>query len=162
MQLILLFLLSFLALPAWAQTSSTLPTVIGSGTAVEGDSVSVNGQVVKLWGIDAPEVGQTCKNKFKQSYDCFTPSKNMLQGLIGQNQITCYIRGSDRHGQQIGTCAVNNLDLAALMVRAGWALAYFNLTPQYVALEGDAQAASKGLWAGYADPPWVWRSKNKK
>jgi endonuclease YncB( thermonuclease family) len=157
-----LFLLLLFVLPASLALAETLPTVVGSGTAVEGDSISVNGQVVKLWGIDAPETGQKCRNKLRQSYDCFSPSKNTLQSLIGQNQITCYIRGSDRHGQQIGTCAVNDLDLAALMVRSGWAMAYFNLTPQYVGLEADAQAQSKGLWAGHADPPWVWRTKNKK
>jgi endonuclease YncB( thermonuclease family) len=129
---------------------------------VEGDSVSVNGQIVKLWGIDAPDLKQTCTTRQGQSYDCFTPAKNMLAGFIGQNQVTCYIRGQDRHGQKVGTCAVGDLDLAALMVRAGWALAYFDLSPQYIELEADAQARKRGLWAGKLEPPWSWRSRQNR
>lgn len=127
--------------------------------ALEGDLLSVNGAAVRLWGIDAPDSGQMCQTKANTSYDCFTRAKDMLSSFIGSNQITCYIRGKDRNGQSIGTCAVQGLDLAALMVREGWALAYSELTHQYADLEGQAQARTKGLWAGRVEPPWRWRSR---
>lgn len=153
------------AMPGFAQMASppaapgsSLVTTSGSGMALEGDLVSVNGSVVRLWGIDAPEVGQTCETLRHKSYDCFTISKNALANIIGKNQITCYIRGSDVKGQQVGTCAVQELDLAALMVRAGWALSFHSLSPQYARLEGEAQAAKRGLWNGFAETPWSWRT----
>ncbi len=135
------------------------PTTIGSGTAVEGDLVSVNGSAVKLWGIDAPDAGQTCQTKANQPYDCFTRAKDELSRLVGANQVTCYVRGTDRNGQSIGTCAVNGLDLAALMVRNGWAFAYTELTPQYADLEGYAQTRVRGVWGGRAESPWHYRSR---
>ncbi len=138
------------------------PTVVGSGTAVEGDVLSLNGQVVKLWGVDAPDLGQTCRDKRGQDYDCATQAKNMLQQLVGQNQIICYIRGKDSHGQQVGTCGINDLDLAALQVRSGWAMAYQDLSPQYVELEALAQSRFRGLWSGTAEAPWQWRSRQLK
>lgn len=174
--LVLLLLLAVPALAAAPSTSSSkpanpiipfapakppapLPTTIGSGMALEGDLISVNGSAVKLWGIDAPDAGQTCQTRSNQPYDCFNESKNVLSNIIGQNQVTCYIRGKDRNGQSVGTCAVNDLDLAALMVRDGWALAYADLSPQYVDLEGVAQARNRGLWSGRVEPPWRWRSR---
>lgn len=142
-----------------AKPPPPLPTTIGSGSAVEGDLVSVNGSAVKLWGVDAPDAGQMCQTKANQTYDCFTIAKDRLSSYIGQSQVTCYIRGKDSHGQSIGTCAVNGLDLAALMVRDGWALAYTSITPQYADLEGEAQARERGIWAGRVEAPWRYRSR---
>ncbi len=146
--------------PVWAGTAGppSLPTTSGSGAAVEGDVVSVNGGAVKLWGIDAPDVGQTCTDRRGRSYDCFEASKKALSRYIGQNQIECHIRGKDSHGQQIGTCGVKGMDLAALMTRDGWALAFQGLSFQYTRLEGEAQAHRRGLWSGRVEPPWIWRS----
>ncbi len=144
--------------PAVASSSASLPTTIGTGVAVEGDVISVNGTVVRLWGIDAPDNGQTCTNRVGQSYNCFEKAKAALNQLIGQNQITCYVRGQDFHGQKLGTCAVGGLDLAALVVRAGWAMSFASLSPQYSLMEGVAQAAKRGMWAGRAQAPWLWRS----
>lgn len=159
-------MLMFAALGVRAQTAAAptavqpqLPTTIGTGIAVEGDILSVNGAVVRLWGIDAPEKGQTCKNYYGQSYNCFETAKAMLTQLIGQNQITCYIRGQDHNGQKLGTCAVGGLDLAAMMVRAGWAMSFASLSPQYNAMEGVAQAAKRGMWNGTALAPWLWRNE---
>ena len=161
---IIFLCLLFSVLPHFGHAAQDvpLPTVVGSGSAVEGDVLSVNGQVVRLWGIDAPEVKQTCTTRFNKQYDCFTPSKNMLSSYIGTKQVTCYIRGQDSNGQKVGTCGVNGLDLAALMVKSGWALAYIDLSPQYVELEGIAQSEKRGLWGGIrVEPPWSWRSRQQ-
>lgn len=157
------FLLTVFLFPAlaWAGAAGppSLPTTSGSGAAIEGDVVSVNGNAVKLWGIDAPDAGQTCRDRAGRTYDCFEAARKALAGYIGQNQITCHIRGQDSHGQQIGTCGVNGLDLAALMARDGWALAFQGLSFHYTRLEGEAQARRRGLWAGRVEPPWTWRSQ---
>lgn len=139
--------------------SAPLPTTIGTGVAVEGDILSVNGSVVRLWGIDAPDKGQTCINRLGQSYNCFENAKAMLGRLIGQNQVTCYVRGQDHHGQKLGTCAVGGLDLAALVVREGWAMSFASLSPQYNLMEGVAQANKRGMWNGRVTPPWIWRTE---
>lgn len=134
----------------------------GAGQAVEGDLVSVNGAIVKLWGVDAPDSGQTCMRLNGASYDCFMASKNALSRFIGSNTVDCHIRGTDSFGQQVGTCGVNGYDLAAMMVRDGWVVAYDNLSPHYDRLQGTAQARRAGLWAGYVQAPWLWRSQQVK
>ena len=144
-----------------------MPTTIGTGMAIEGDAVSVNGTIVKLWGIDAPDKGQTCLSVFRKEYDCFNKAKDALTNLVGSNVITCYVRGKDSQGQKVGTCGVNGLDLGALMIKSGWALSFLSLSPQYVRLESLAQAKKIGVWAGQIEAPWLYRSrlvadKNKK
>lgn len=165
MRFLLLFLL-LAATPALAQSQpaapkSQLPTTSGSGMALEGDLLSVNGAAVKLWGIDAPDAGQKCRTKQGREYDCFMVAKNTMAGIIGKNQITCYIRGKDHNGQSIGTCAIQGLDLAALIVRAGWAMALRSLATQYGILEAEAQAKNRGLWAGPVEAPWEWRIRQQ-
>lgn len=142
-------------------TSPNLPITSGTGTAVEGDVVSVNGNAVKLWGIDAPDRGQTCQSAQGRTYDCFEASRKMLETYVGSQSLDCYIRGKDSHGQQIGTCGIggpSGLDLAALMVRDGWALSFHGLSLHYAELEAKAQAKRRGLWAGRVEAPWSWRS----
>jgi endonuclease YncB( thermonuclease family) len=102
-------------------------------------------------------MGQTCKDARGRDYDCFERSKQALSRLIGRNQVECHMRGK-AIGRQIGTCAVNGLDLAAMMVRDGWAMAYHGLSHQYVDLEGIAQARKRGIWSGHAEAPWLWRT----
>ena len=49
-------LLLALSLPASARAQ----VLVGEATAVDGDSLSVGGTSVRLFGIDAPESRQTC------------------------------------------------------------------------------------------------------
>ncbi len=139
-----------------------LPTVSGSGTALEGDLISINGAAVKLWGVDAPDLGQTCFTPRNKSFDCFITSRDALAAMIGKNQMECFIRDKDSHGQKVGTCAVNGLDLGALMIRDGWAMAYHGLSQQYMILEGYAQSRKRGLWSGRFMSPWAWRTLHPK
>jgi len=155
----LLFLVILLAAESGQADLKPMPLTQGGGQAVEGDMVSVNGTVVKLWGVDAPDAGQTCKRLNGTEYDCFAASKNALARLIGSNNIECYVRDKDSFGQSVGTCGVNGYDLGAMMIRDGWALSFHNLSPHYDRMEGVAQANRAGLWAGYVEAPWLWRSR---
>ena len=138
---------------------SPFPTSNGAGTALEGDLVSINGNAVKLWGIDAPDLGQMCIDQFGKEYDCALAAKNILSSYIGKKQITCYIRGKNSHGQQIGTCGIDGLDLGALMIRDGYAMSFRSLNRHYDTLQAYAQTRKRGLWKGRFKAPWLWRSE---
>ena len=43
----------------------------GTGNAMEGDVVSLNGTMIRLRGIDAPDPGQICRTMRGVEYDCF-------------------------------------------------------------------------------------------
>ena len=48
-------------------------------------------------------------------------------------------------------------NIAAKMVRQGWALAYRRYSMDYVGEEKTAKVARKGLWRGKFIVPWEWR-----
>ncbi|OYQ33836.1 hypothetical protein CHU95_14845 [Niveispirillum lacus] len=131
------------------------------GAAKEGDLVTVKGQEFRLFGIDAPDRGQTCVNVRGQSYDCFALSTRILELLINNMQIECTPRGqSAASGPTLAVCrAENGDDLAYAMVERGMALAYRPLSFDYISIEARAISFRRGLWGGRVEPPWLWRSR---
>ncbi|NYZ12339.1 thermonuclease family protein [Azospirillum sp. RWY-5-1] len=158
--------LLLLATPAAAQTgrspaSPSVPNqrVTGTGIAVEGDLLTVNGRPVRLMGIDAPDPGQTCLTRGGRSYDCFASSTAVLRGLIQGGEVECTVADRDRNGQEMGECRVSGVDLGRAMVLRGWAFAYRSLSPAYQEAEAYAVSRRLGLWAGKVEKPWQWRSR---
>lgn len=134
--------------------------VTGPGKAKEGDLVTVNGQDFRLFGIDAPDPGQKCKNVRGVEYDCFALSRTMLERLINNGEVECTPRkASPAHGPKLALCKAGGDDLARAMVEFGYALAYRALSYDYVSSEARASSYRRGMWAGRIDPPWEWRSR---
>lgn len=156
----LLAALLLVAPTAAAQDKADAPAR-GIGTAVEGDLVSVKGQEFRLYGIDAPDRGQTCVNVKGREYDCFALSREVLRRLINDREIECTPHGkAPPAGPKFAICrAENGDDLAFAMVQRGYALAYRALSPAYVSVEARAISYRRGLWAGRVEPPWLWRSR---
>lgn len=158
--------LLLLASPAAAQgnrkpASPSVPNqrVAGTGIAVEGDLLTINGRPVRLMGIDAPDPGQTCLNRFGRSYDCFANATAVLRGMIQGAEVECTVADRDRNGQDQGECRVRGVDLGRAMVLRGWAFAYRSLTAAYQPAEAYAMSRRLGLWSGVVEKPWQWRSR---
>lgn len=151
-----------LALPSalTAQISQTpeLP-LDGIAIAIEGDRLTVNGSSVRLYGIDAPEIGQTCLSRLGRRYDCGGVARAVLEDMIGTRPVQCSIHSVLANDDRIGTCYVEGRDLAGAMVLSGWAYPQRSLSNLYAAEEARAQSARAGLWAGRAERPWFWRRR---
>jgi len=66
----------------------------------------------------------------------------------------------DRYGRLVGRIYLDDIDVSAEIVRAGYAWAYRRyLTDQTILrLEFKAKRAGRGLWkSGSAVAPWEWR-----
>ncbi len=148
----------FLALAAPVSAAEAPAPVVGKGTAKEGDIVTINGQDFRLDGIDAPDVGQKCKNVKGTEYDCFELSRRMLERILNNDEITCTPRKEQGKPPQLATCKVRGVDIGRAMVQLGYALAYRALTPAYAADEALASSYRRGMWAGRVEAPWEWRS----
>lgn len=133
--------------------------VTGTGVAVEGDLVTVNGRPVRLMGIDAPDPGQTCRNRHGRDYDCFANATAVLKALIEGADLDCTVADRDRNGQEYGECRARGIDLGRAMVLRGWAFAYRSLSPAYQQAEAYAMSRRLGLWSGVVEKPWQWRSR---
>jgi endonuclease YncB( thermonuclease family) len=148
---LLLFLL-FLSFGLSAQTLS------GPARVVDGDTLEVQGQRIRLHGVDAPELSQTCQRK-GSPYHCGAVSLVRLKELIDGRPVTCQGLDRDRWERVIARCFVGqpHIDLGGWLVRNGLAVAYVKYSRDYLPQEAVARGARLGLWSGAFVPPAEWR-----
>jgi endonuclease YncB( thermonuclease family) len=121
------------------------------------DEVGIRGTRVRLFGIDAPEVGQTCKGADHKQYRCGQRAASVLDARIDEGVVTCEPKDADQYGRTVAVCRVYGEDLGAWMVGLGWALAYRSYSTRYVAAEELAKRRKAGMWAGVFTAPSEWR-----
>lgn len=133
----------------------------GEAEAFDGNTLMIGGQKVRLYGVDAPELGQTCEWP-DEEIECGKISKSRMHDLVsGIERIACKPRGRDNRGQWIAICYADGSDIGRAMVKAGWAMADRQQSLNYIRTEHRAKNAKRGMWKGEFEPPWVWRSLNK-
>ena len=141
------------------------PAISGYARVVTGSTLYINGLNVKMYGIDAPDISQTCADNHGRGYYCGREARSWLQNWLNNREATCHILGKVENGWATGTCFVENnkYDVAAVVVNAGWAVAFTENTDVYVGYERQAKANRRGLWAGTFYKPWDWRRiQNRK
>lgn len=151
-----LFLIMAFSLP-WLTTSQSFADLVGQARVIDGDTLELAGQKVRLHGIDAPESNQLCFLRTGQSYPCGRHATKALTNLIGNQTIICKGGQVDRYGRLIGKCYRAEVDINQHMVLNGWALAYRTYSQDYVDAEATGRLAGLGIWQGQFVPPWDWR-----
>lgn len=69
------------------------PTLPGAAqTVTDGDSIKLAGTTYRLWGIDAPEMRQTCADGWAAGIE----AKRALEALMDEREITRENRVDDR------------------------------------------------------------------
>jgi|TARA_B100000315_G_C14524329_1_gene563078 endonuclease YncB( thermonuclease family) len=146
-----------IAVAALIPLSASATDLTGKPRIIDGDTIVIAGQRIRLHGIDAPEAKQTCQRQDGTEYRCGDMATFALAGLIMGLWVRCEGGTTDRYGRLIGTCIIGRVNLNAEMVRRGWALAYRRYSSDYVDEEDEARMAGRGLWQGRFEPPWEWR-----
>lgn len=119
----------------------------GVGRVIDGDSLMVGEQEVRLFGIDAPELTQTC-NREGNAWECGAMAADQLSKLVAGKQVSCASLGKDKHGRALARCSVGATDVNRSMVVAGYALAFRRYSMDYISAEESAKVWKRGIWAG--------------
>src|SRR5690606_13076134 len=114
---------------------------------------------IRMTGIDAPEMQQTCKSRLR-TWNCGESATEALKKKVGWAKLRCRKNGVDRYKRILGTCYLNEDNLNEWMVREGWAITYRN-DRSYQAAEVLARQNRQGIWDSTFDVPWVWRADQK-
>lgn len=151
------------ALPSWPSLPSvqteTLPDITGRGRAVTGDTLRVNGRLVQLAGIEAPELSQVCHNKRKRAWRCGQSARRALRRVLGRKLVVCSDVSKTDAGRLQATCHIGEKDAAAEIVRNGYAFAQGTIFKTYADAETKARTAKRGVWQGQAQRPADFRAQ---
>jgi endonuclease YncB( thermonuclease family) len=143
----------------WRRGEAVGPTITGHAVVVDGDSLRIGKDPVRLVGIDAPELDQTCTGPGNVEWECGREARRELTGRVGDKPVSCRQIKIDSYDRILAICtAENGDDLSAEMVRSGYALAD-GRDRQYIQDETSARIAGRGMWSGSFQTPWEWRAQ---
>jgi endonuclease YncB( thermonuclease family) len=145
--------------------SHALPTLLALTLAASapfppsihhGDTLTLHGERIRLWGADAPELAQTCG-----TVPAGALARDALIALVAGRTPICETMDTDRYGRTVARCTVAGVDLSAAMVEAGqaWALTRW-AGDAYVPQEREAREAGRGVWGMGCERAEVWRDQN--
>ena len=109
---------------------------------------------VRLFGIDAPEIGQAFGTK----------SRDKLAEIVKGRTVEVEAHGEDRYGRTLARLEAAGKDVNREMVKAGlaWHYARYSDDSTLAAAQRDARSAKRGLWADKKPvPPWEWRATER-
>ncbi len=136
--------------------------IAGAARVVDGDTLEVSGEKLRLQGIDAPEMAQTCE-AHGRPVACGKLAAEHLKGVIGSRPLDCAIEGKDRYGRGLARCRAGDRDVAETMTRDGWALSDRRYSDgRYHGAEAAARAGRRGLWTMKFEDPAEWRARRRE
>tara|TARA_Y100000590_G_scaffold252236_1_gene283213 strand:+ start:882 stop:1370 length:489 start_codon:yes stop_codon:yes gene_type:complete len=131
----------------------------GHAKIIDGDTIHIGKYKIRLHGIDAPEIKQTCTINEKK-WNCGIKSKEYLIKFISNHIVNCKIIDKDRYNRLIGICFVNYKNINQYIVKNGWAIAYRYYSNDYIKEEEIAKKNQSGVWKGKFEEPYLFRKKN--
>ncbi|MEK9853954.1 MAG: thermonuclease family protein [Rhodobiaceae bacterium] len=126
----------------------------------DGDSLRSGRLKIRLHGIDAPELKQTCTDSTGATWPCGRAARDAVSEITKAAPLRCVLMDVDRYGRLIMRCFAGGTDIAEHLVENGLALAYRRYSTDYVAAETIARDRGRGVWAGTFEAPWDWRRRN--
>ena len=136
--------------------------MVGAPRIVDGDTIEIADQRIRLYGIDAPEKEQICHTRKKNKpFPCGAFAARALSDLIAGQVVTCRRYDSKQAGPLLAICYVGRIDLNEQMVLQGWAFAYRKHGDKYTKAEIAARRLNEGLWKHKFIPPWEWRKRTR-
>lgn len=126
---------------------------------IDGDTLKVNGKTIRIFGIDAPEAGQNCRQPGGGTWQCGQAAISQMEKAVAKGDVTCDDRGLEAYGRTLSVCKVVGLDLGRLMVKEGVAWAFRKYSHDYAETEDQARAAGVGIWEQESETPWDYRAK---
>ncbi len=145
---------------AWTDRRQPVPIAGQKLYVLDGDSFVVGSRKLRLDGIDAPELKQTCKDSQNSEWLCGRAARAALEKLLLEPGLACEAGAQDRYARSVAMChSATTPDIAAAQVRDGMAVTHeFNGMRDYGSEEDAARNQKRGIWGGVFEQPADWRA----
>ena len=121
--------------------------VTGNAVATDGDSLRIDGQRIRLYGVAAPELDRSCPIPGGGEWKCGAASRDFLASLVALGPVYCIGVELDEYGRLLAECdAYDGRSINETMVLEGMAWAFVRYADEYLPEEREARAAGRGVW----------------
>ena len=156
----IIFLLSVFVVLATPATADGM--IAGQAFVTSGDTIGIEGEQIRILGIDAPELEQTCvARRDAIVWPCGRQAALALSEWLSHHTVKCQTYGTDWHGRWQANCDVDTVSVATWMAGNGWAVPNQDCQCKEVRVwAAFAKERKLGLWDSEFLPPWEWRKRN--
>ncbi|MGY6412464.1 MAG: thermonuclease family protein [Alkalilacustris sp.] len=133
-------------------------SIVGPARVIDGDTVEISGTRIRIQGIDAPEMDDTCLRPDGSAWACGVWSTEAARERFGGRTLQCEDLGERTWGRVVARCLYDGVDVAAAMVEKGAARACPRFAQQhahsrgYMEIERSAAAEGRGIFDGTPPP----------
>ena len=160
MRALILLCLSLLGVASAAHAQQAQHATVDGLAIVNDDaSLSINGKLVRLYGITIPKLGIVCLDERASRRTCsdFNVARKLDREINGF--VHCEIVATAYDGVPEGLCSTEGRDrfaprqdIGAMLVNKGLAVARRDAPPEYDAYQQIAKARGAGIWSGALVP----------
>ncbi|MDA0230320.1 MAG: thermonuclease family protein [Proteobacteria bacterium] len=156
----MLALLTQAAMPAAAQD------IAGQAQVIDGDTIVIEGQVIDLFGIDAPELDFNGREQicFRDGhpYRCALIAAGRLAEKIAGRTVSCEGHSTNAEGRLMASCFIKKREnLSGWLVNKGFVVIDSRYSSEFEDWEIWNTGSGTGLWSGQFELPWLWRAQNE-
>lgn len=134
-------------------------TITGSAAALDGDTLRIEGRIIRLAGIDAPELTQRCRNRRGRRWRCGAVARRDLARRVRRQTLSCTVETGTQDRIGSGTCRANDKDVSIALLERGRAFATDEANAAQKEAVRLAKDAKRGVWSGEAELPAEYRKR---
>lgn len=149
------------ALALCLATGASAQDIVGRVSVVDGDTFRVNGLVIRLHGIDAPELAQTCTHDTGADWACGAWVTDQVRRAYAGKRVRCVRTAIDRYDRVVARCYQGGVDIGQHMVQEGLAFAFRRYAMDYDLDEKRAAVTQRGLHGTQMQDPAAYRRAQK-
>lgn len=146
------------AAAVWTPPRDMVGAASAAVSVVDGDTLRLGSERIRLHGIDAPESQQRCAD----GWHAGDAARRALAGLVSGRAPRCEKVTTDRYGRTVAICRVDGEDIGAAMVRRGLAWAYTAYSVRYLPEEWLARLEGIGVHGRSCTLPSEWRASRRR
>lgn len=125
---------------------------------VDGDTLAAGAARLRLIGLDAPELSQTCRDAADREWACGREARAALARLLRGEGVLCRGTARDRYHRFLVECSVDGQSVNGAMVSQGFAVA--SGLPGFEREQKRAEAERRGIWQGRFERPRDFRARS--
>lgn len=132
--------------------------VTGPATVIDGRTIEIQGQQIRLFGLDVPDRDQPCYTPKEQIPNrCGLTATEKFKRMVREQTLRCEGDQRDEEGRLIAICYSALIEVNEQMVLLGLAMVDPAQGDRYQRMEVVAKKLKDGLWRNQFIPPWEWR-----